>query len=232
METAAASASTAAATDGKEEFQRKPADHLYWAKTSSINAAPPPKQLTAEEVKKMEQQASSAAGGSAWNKGGSTWEEKKIESWAHELLKTELLPAIAHELPTATAPLPALPAGDDGAAPDAVHVKVTGVDKVQGEATYVLSRGKQRVVFELELVKIKLEVEVKAAGVLQSIVTGMLTVSEVTNDDLSEPKLPSAKFVCEQAGWKPAFEYAAKQSWPAIKAALETLVERAKEKWR
>ena len=215
---------------GKEEFQRKPTDHLYWARTSSSNA-PPPKQITAEEAAKLQQQTSSSAGGSAWNKGGSTWEEKDIKSWAHELLKTELLTTITYNLPTASATLPALPADDGGTAPDALYVRVLSADKVSGECTYVLSRGKQRVVFELDL-KLKLEIEVKAGGQLQTIVTGTLHVPEVTNDDLSEAKLPSAKTMCDQPAWKPGFEFAAKQSWPALKESLETLVERAKDKWR
>ena len=35
--------------------------------------------------------------------------------------------------------------------------------------------------------KLKLEVEVRAAGMLQTIVTGVLHVHEVTNDDLTQP---------------------------------------------
>ena len=224
--------SAAAAAAAQEELKRKPTDHLYWAKTSSVNAAPPPKQLSEEEAKQLEA-SSSGAGGSAWNKGGNTWEEKKINTWVHELLQSELLPAMAYELPTAsTTKLPSMPADDQGVAPDGLAVRVANADKVTGDCTYVLSRGKQRVVFELEL-KLKLEVEVRAAGMLQTIVTGVLHVHEVTNDDLTQPKLPDAKLTCDQgAEWQSAFEYAAKQSWPSLKSVLEALVARAKEKWR
>ena len=223
--------SAAAAAAAQEELKRKPTDHLYWAKTSSVNAAPPPKQLTDEEAKQLEA-SSSGAGGSAWNKGGNTWEEKKINTWVHELLQSELLPAMAYELPTASTKLPSMPADEQGLAPDGLAVRVVSADKVTGDCTYVLSRGKQRVVFELEL-RIKLEVEVRAAGKLQTIVTGVLHVHEVTNDDLTQPKLPDAKLTCDQgAEWQSAFEYAAKQSWSSLKSVLEALVARAKEKWR
>ena len=154
-----ASDSAGAAAQPTEEFQRKPTDHLYWAKTSSVNAAPPPKKVTAEEAKQLEASASSA-GGSVWNKGGNTWEEKRIEKWAHELLSQELLPAIQYKLPSGVASLPPnMPSGEDLATADSMNVRVLSVDKVTGECTYVLSRGKQRVVFELEL-KLSFEIEV------------------------------------------------------------------------
>ena len=99
---------------------------------------------------------------SAWNRGGSTWEEKKIEKWAMKLLKESLLPELSYMLPnmeggTQCPPLPATE--DSGGAPVTVSVRVAEADKVDGEATYVVSRGKQRVVFELTM-KLGLEMEV------------------------------------------------------------------------
>jgi len=202
---------------------------LYWARSSSQNAAPPPKPLTAEEVKAMEAKAAGSSG-SVWNKGGSTWEEKPINTWAHEWLK-ESLGEMAYELPAAGA-VPAVPKGDEleGAALS-VRVRVAAVDSVSGEATFVVSRGKQRVVFELAL-KLQLEMEVHADGNLKTILTGKLTLPEVSNDDLDEARLPSGcKFTCEQAGWKPFFEAAAKASWGGIKTNCTRLVESAKAKW-
>ena len=67
----------AVASQPTKEHERKATDHLYWARSSSTNAAPPPKAISAEEAKKMAE-SSSLAGGSAWNQGGSTWEEHGI----------------------------------------------------------------------------------------------------------------------------------------------------------
>lgn len=61
---------------------------------------------------------------------------------------------------------------------------------------------------------------------------GKMSVPEITNDDLTESKLPSAKCTCEQAPWKSFFEQSAKASWPVLRTIFETLVEEAKAKWR
>jgi len=178
-------------------------------------------------------EAASAAGGSVWNKGGNTWEEKKIDNWAFELLKNTLLPEMTYALPLPGIPVPALPgsAGDLGDGERRVTTRVLSCDSVSGEATYVLSRGKQRVVFELKI-KLKLEMELHVGSELKSIITGTVTLPEVTNDDLSEAKMPSGvKCTCEQDGWKPFFEQAAKASWMQLKATLEVLVDNAKTKW-
>lgn len=51
-----------AQTTPTEVAPRAPTDHLYWARSSSQNAAPPPKKLSAEEAAKL--QANSTAGAS------------------------------------------------------------------------------------------------------------------------------------------------------------------------
>jgi len=208
------------------EVERKPTDHLYWARTSSANAAPPPKSISAEEAQKLAERGT-AAGGSAWNTGGNTWEEKKINDWAFQTLKDDLLAKISYDLPSAAGPLPKVGDGEDVSR---AHVRVLS-SGVKGECTYVLSRGKQRVVFELEL-KIELEIEVFAGDELKTILSGKLNVPEITNDELSDAKLPSSKCTCEQSGWKPFFEQVAKLIWPSLRTQLETLVEQAKIKWR
>ena len=153
--------------------------------------------------------------------------------WACDLLKDELLPSLAFELPSNTTSMPPLPkdvvAEDDGDL--AVKARVESVEKVKGDATYVLSRGKQRVVFELEL-KLRLEMEVHAGSQLKHILTGMLHIDEISNDDLDDAKLPTHKCSCESPEWKPFFAAVAKASWPGIKASLKTLVDQAKQKWR
>ena len=137
---------------------KKPTEHLYWARTSS-NMAPPPKPISAEEAKKME---NGTSGGSAWNKSGNTWEEKKINTWAQELLKDTLLPDLTYELPGAAGAMPALPKLNDlGDGDKKLKVRVLSVESVSGDCTYVLSRGKQRVVFELV---IKLQVSTARHG--------------------------------------------------------------------
>ena len=80
----------------------------------------------------------------------------------------------------------------------AVSVRVTQAESVTGECTYVVSRGKQRVVFELTI-KISLEMEVRVGDELRQILTGKLTMTELSNDDLEDAKMPStAKCTCEQ----------------------------------
>ena len=135
-----------------EVAPKAPTDHLYWARSSSQNAAPPPKKLSAEEAKQLEA-SSSAAGASAWNKSGNTWEEKPVNTWAFELLRDTLLPEMTYALPLATVPVPPLPPSEADAASGnvSVSVRVLKAESVTGECTYVVSRGKQRVVFELQI---------------------------------------------------------------------------------
>ena len=69
---------------------------------------------------------------------------------------------------------------------------------------------------------------------LKQILTGKLTVPEVSNDDLDESKMVGgAKCICEQEkdGWKPFFDACAKGSWHGIKGTLQALVEQTKQKW-
>lgn len=238
--------------------------------------------------------------GSAWNRGGNTWEEKPINTWAKELLKEDLLPALAYDLSQTGVSMPALPPSESaGGESVSVSVRVQAVDKVDGEVTYVVSRGKQRVVFELTL-KLALEIEVRRrsachfGGVppswvlasrrrrgvslrhahhrhsrlhagsatralslcvcvflcvsmrvfcctraqvrvgseLKQILTGKMTVNEVSNDDLDDAKMPSTtKCTCDQREWLKFFEQSAKGSWGGIKEVLGALVTQAKQKW-
>ena len=150
--------------------EKKATDHLYWARSSSTGAAPPPKPISADEAKKMQDAA--GAGGSAWNKGGNTWEEKRINQWTFDLLKETLLPELAFELPGAAGAVPSLPRGEDsGAGEQRCRVRVLSADSVTGECTYVLSRGKQRVVFELQ---IKLQVCARRSPSARALAAPML----------------------------------------------------------
>ena len=216
-----------------EVAPKAPTDHLYWARSSSQNAAPPPKKLSAEEAKQLEA-SSSAAGASAWNKSGSTWEEKPVNTWAFELLRDTLLPEMAYALPLATVPVPPLPPSEADAASGSVSVgvRVLKAESVTGECTYVVSRGKQRVVFELTI-KLALEMEVRVGDELRQILTGKLTMNEVSNDDLEDAKMPStAKCTCEQKEWLKFFEQCAKGGgWGPVKDVLGSLMQQTKDKW-
>lgn len=217
-----------AAPPPTEVAPRAPTDHLYWARSASAGAAPPPKKLSAEEAKKLE--AANTAGASAWNKSGNTWEEKPVNTWAFELLTDTLLPEMAYALPLPNFPIPALPPGEEGSA-TAVSVRVLKAESVTGDATYVVSRGKQRVVFELTI-KVSLEMEVRVDDELKQILTGKMTLTEVSNDDLDEAKMPSTvKCTCEQRDWLKFFEQCAKGSWGSVKGVLGELVEQTKAKW-
>jgi len=208
--------------------------HLYWARNKSEEKqlTGEHKALTPEEAAALAAQSSSA--GAAWNKA-STWEEKNIASWAISLMKEEILPAVTYTLGPPGAPLPTLPsdASAEGlSSSSTAKARVTSVETVKGDTTYVLSRGKEKVIFELA-VKLKLEVELlDESGALKNIVSGTLNIPEVSNDELGDAKMPDAKFTCDQAPWKPFFEQSAKAAWPSLKVAFEAFVEQTKQKWR
>ena len=79
--------------------------------------------------------------------------------------------------------------------------------------------------------QLKLELELREGEELREILTGSYAVSDVTNDELQQAKVP-AKCTCEQAGWLPFYEPAAKQCWLPLRALLGEYVEQAKAKWR
>ena len=64
-----------------------------------------------------------------------------------------------------------------------MSVRVLKVDKTEGEVTYVLSRGKQRVIFELKI-KLKLEMEVRAGEELKQIVTLQFSLRDIPKLDV------------------------------------------------
>ena len=99
--------------------------------------------------------------------------------------------------------------------------------------TFVVSRGKQRLLLELEL-KLKVEAEVfgGAGDEMLQILTGKLTIDEVTGDDLGGAKMPFSKCTCDQKAWKPFLSKAAPAAlWPPLKEALVALQEQGKAKW-
>lgn len=214
-----------------EDRSKKPSDHLYWARTASTTQPVEHKPLDAAAQAAL--QSAAAKPGAAWN-AAATWEEKDISKWAHELLSSTLLPTLAAaEAELTASEAAALPADSRGASGLRCALKVSAVSSVSGDVTHVLSRGKQRVVFELTL-KLKLELELRESdGTLLQLVAGSLSLSEVANDDLDGARMPSShKTSCDQPEWAPLLRAAAGRAWPPLKGALVALVEQAKEKWR
>ena len=207
--------------------------HLTWARSKSTTAPVEPKKLTEAEAAALETKAGPGAG---WN-SAQTWEEKDISKWSKELLQDQLLPALTLMLPSEGAAMPPPPASQEALAAAAAdgtlqcQLKVTAVDKLDGEASHIVSRGKQRVVFEFTL-KLKLEVEVRVAGELHEILAGTVSMSDVTNDELQAAKMPSAKCTCEQAGYLPFFEPVVKSFWPTLRTGLSDYVEQVRQALR
>ena len=185
---------------------RAPSDHLYWARTKS-NAAPVEHTpLTADEAASLAQQNRANV--------NAAWEEKDVSKWAHELLREQLVAGVVGTV----------------AGAESATARVTEVISCKGDVTYVLSRGKQRAVFELAL-KLKVEVEVREGDELREILTGEMHVPELANDDLSAKALPAAKLRCEQAAGARAFEGGCRAMWPSMVEALQSLVEQTKQRW-
>ena len=79
-------------------------------------------------------------------------------------------------LPFAKVPTDGTAAGLSSAS--SCRVVVSEVASVKGDSTYVLSRGKEKVLFELAI-KLKFEMTLADNGALNTILTGTLTVPEV-----------------------------------------------------
>ena len=168
--------------------------------------------------------------GSAWNKSGSTWEEKPVNAWAYETL-TESFGQLAFDAPTAKLPKPP---EDYGGGEVQVSCKCEKVVSIKGDVTYVVSRGKQRVVLELTFT-IRFELEVRVDGELKQIVPGKLTATELANDDLDDDTMPDCiKVQCDSsaAKWKSFFEKAVTHGgWKPVKAAINGLIDGAKQRF-
>ena len=81
----------------------------------------------------------------------STWEEKNIGKWAHALLKDDLLPSSSGTAAPLTSAEQSRLTGDLRSSSGlCCGVRITGGNAVSGDVTHVYSRGKQRVVFELQ----------------------------------------------------------------------------------
>ena len=133
--------------------EKTPASHLTWARNKS-STPPPPKKLSEAEAAAISSQ--NAGAGATWN-GAQTWEEKEISKWSKALLREQLLTSLTLSLPSEGVALPALPASQEALAAAAAagslsaRLRLTSVEKLDGEASHVVSRGKQRVVFEFTI---------------------------------------------------------------------------------
>ncbi len=195
----------------------------WWARTESV--AKPVEHTPLDASAKEALERSAPAAGAAWN-AASTWEEKDITQWTKQKLPElfsglELVPA--HDV----AETSELNADEANAT---ATLRATSVSSVDGEATYVLSRGKQRVVFELEL-KLECELEIRAGGELKRIIAGRLVVPELASDELDRTSLPPHKVTgCDESAM--LFGASVKKSWPALQQQMRDFVVQAKEKWR
>mmetsp|Transcript_14088 Transcript_14088/g.23380 ORF Transcript_14088/g.23380 Transcript_14088/m.23380 type:complete len:216 (+) Transcript_14088:55-702(+) len=208
-----------------------PSDHLYWARNKSTAKPVEHKPLdqAAIEALKIESANSRAA---AWNKAA-TWEEKNISKWAHDHLTETLLPEVCTPIELNRSLLARLPSAVRDQPLRWCQARVICAKSVSGDVTYVFSRGKQRVVFELKL-KLKLELDLRGEGNnLCEIISGELQ-AEVSIDDLDDSKMPSPKATCDQSGtgWGPFFQAAAPQLWPALVQVLKQFINEAKQKWQ
>jgi len=106
--------------------------------------------------------ASPSAGGSAWNQAG-TWEEKNVTEWAADNL-TLLLRITEHTLPPS----------------HSGKITITSVQKVEGDATVSMIRGKKKYLYDLNTsVRWKLEADDVEAS-------GDLVISEISADATHE----------------------------------------------
>jgi hypothetical protein len=204
--------------------ERTPASHLTWARNKSTTEPVEPKKLSEAEAAAMASQ--NAGAGSTWN-SSQTWEEKEITKWSKQLLREELLPTLTLSLPSEGAALPALPASHEALTAAATagslsaELRVTAVEKVDGEATHIISRGKRsalphcaahhtdagtrthtrtrthahthahvhRRLLSERLVRarqLQLQLELREGDELREILSGTMTVAEVTNDELQQ----------------------------------------------
>jgi|TARA_B100000524_G_scaffold333660_1_gene221654 hypothetical protein len=223
-----------------EDYMKAPSDHLYWARSKSESAPVEHKPLDAAEAAALAAQATQR-GGAAWN-SASTWEEKDISKWSHELLQNALLAGVGETLSVDGALREALPLKmRDAASQLSCHLRVIEATSVSGDATYVLSRGKQRVVFELN-VKLKVEAEVREGdcegdgeggqGALKELLAGQLSWNELDNDALDEKSLKPSRASCEEGSeWSSFLKVVGAQLWPTLRDVLHEYVEEAKRKW-
>ena len=89
-----------------------------------------------------------------------------------------------------------------------------------------MSRGKQRLLLELELAKV--EAEVFGGDEMLQILTGKLTIDEVTGTTSAARRCRSPS-ACDQKAWKPFLSKAAPAAlWPPLKEALVALQSRGR----
>jgi len=100
--------------------------------------------------------------GSVWNTGNYFWEEKSVAKWAEERLKT-VLGGFSH----------AIPSGD---------FKIVAVDKLKGEASVSIRKGKKIVAYDYSAV-LKWEVSVRdGEGNVVASLKGSYELPEVSSD--------------------------------------------------
>jgi len=211
----------------KEEENREVCDedvgtwyrHREWKPTAEPKQEFKPTQISQEAAAAAESSSSTAAG-SAWNKAG-TWEDKDVTASAQSALREKL-----------QEPFP-----DINAAGGALAVE--DIEKVEGEASKPVIRGKMRHIFDLSF-KVKFLFKwMDSSGQKQA--TGSLSISDFTNDAFGEdsPNSPVLELSFKDAtrqGLDAARQKAVEDaigahSWPALAGTLMAAVAARMKVW-
>ena len=73
--------------------------------------------------------------------------------------------------------------------------------------------------------------QVRVGDELRQILTGKMTLTELSNDDLDDAKMPSVKCSCEQKEWLKFFEQSVKGGWSPLQRTMFSFIEQAKAHW-
>lgn len=167
--------------EAKEETRRKEDDekiidddgedlnwyrHREWKPTQEAKKEFRPTQINSEEAAATMKTSAASAAGSVWNAAG-TWEDKDVTSLAQSTLREKLSEPTLRDIDVA------------GGA-----ISVEEVEKVEGDASKPVIRGKMRHIFDLSF-KVKFSFKWMDSGGQQKA-TGSLSITDFTNDAFSE----------------------------------------------
>ena len=108
--------------------------------------------------------STASTGGSAWNAGGTTWEEKDVSKWAKARLTLRLLETIVEDR--------------------ARTIRVVGLKSaIPGDASVAFVRGRKRYIFNFNDIVLDWRAE---AGDWPGAITGSVTLPDVATDCMCE----------------------------------------------
>lgn len=184
--------------------------HREWKPTAEPKQEFRPTQMTGAAVEAAANQTASTGDGSVWNKAG-TWEDKDVTSLAQSSLREKLQEA----------PLPSIDVAGGALA-------VQEVEKVDGDASKPVIRGKMRHIFDLSFTVKFVFKWMDSDGQKQA--SGSLSVSDFNNDAFSEDGANAPVFELSfKEGARQSLEAARRKavedaigisSWPALAGTL------------